>query len=185
MLHDTVSGLFRVINRRPTFQVYGRTCDEADWHVIDVYATRRRDISSRLPLWRGTCITWTSRVIAVGRDFAALLVREQMHQPASRTHPLAVAGGRLRDWRRRLAAGASSQPSASEVMAHEIGHTGQGRRMGWLYWPVGASVTLFREGPRWWNRFENEASATGLFGGIVNGSVDEEFWGEATQPRSR
>lgn len=32
-----------------------------------------------------------------------------------------------------------------------------------------------REGQRWWNHFENQASEEGLFGGIVNGSVCPEM----------
>ena len=170
MLHDAVSALIRWAGSPPSFQVYGRASYEADWHRIDVIATRRRDLSSRLPFWRGTCTTWTSRVIAVGRDFAAAVLREQRREPASREHPLAVTGGRLHHGR-PFGAG---PPSAGEVLAHEIGHTAQARRLGALYWPAVGSVTLFREGPHWWNRFENEASATGLFGGIVSGSVRAE-----------
>ncbi|HTK77762.1 MAG TPA: hypothetical protein VL371_21020 [Gemmataceae bacterium] len=175
MLHDVASVVLRGLSGPPAFQVYGRGRREADWHVLDVYATHRRDRSGRLPLWRGTCITWTSRVIAVGWDFAAVVLAEQARAPASRERPVVVAGGRLRDWRPRVASGASSQPSASEVLAHEIGHTAQARRMGLVYWPLGGAVTLFREGPHWWNHFENQASATGLFGGIVNGSVSAEL----------
>lgn len=177
MLPDVVSALIRRVGSPPCFQVYGKASYEADWHRIDVYATRRRDVSSRLPLWRGTCITWTSRAIAVGRDFAAAVLREQRREPASWDHPVVVSGGRLR---RGRPFGAGS-PSASEVLAHEIGHTAQARRLGLLYWPAVGSVTLFREGPRWWNRFENEASATGLFGGIVSGSVSAELLREMGQ----
>jgi hypothetical protein len=175
MLHDVASAVVRRLSGPPVFQVYGRGLREADWHVLDVYASHRRDRAGRLPLWRGTCITWTSRVIAVGWDFAAMLLAEQAREPASRDRPVVVAGGRLRDWRPRVAAGASSQPSASEVLAHEIGHTAQARRMGLVYWPLGGAVTLFREGPHWWNHFENQASETGLFGGIVNGSVNTQL----------
>jgi hypothetical protein len=171
MLHNAVSAVFRRFNAAPCFRVYGRANYEPDWHVIDVYATHRRDAASRWPLWCGTCITWTSGVIAVGWDFAECVLREQMREPASRDRPVAVAGGRLRDWHCRLDAGASSQPSASEVLAHECGHTAQARWMGLVYWPVGGAVTLFREGRHWWNHFENQASATGQFGGIVNDSV--------------
>jgi hypothetical protein len=171
MLHDAVSAVLRRLSGPPCFRVYGRAIYEPDWHVIDIYATHRRDLASRWPLWSGTCITWTAGVIAVGWDFAACVWREQMNDPASRERPVEVAGGRLRDWRRRLAAGASSQPSASEVLAHECGHTAQARRLGVVYWPLGGAVTLFREGPHWWNHFENQASATGQFGGIVSGSV--------------
>ncbi len=173
MLHDAVSAVIRRFAGPPCFRVYGRASYEPDWHVIDVFATHRRDALARWPLWRGTCITWTAGVIAVGWDFAACVLREQMRDPASRERPVVVAGGRLRDGQRRLAAGASSQPLASEILAHECGHTGQARRMGFVYWPVGGAVTLFREGPHWWNRFENQASATGQFGGIVSGSVSE------------
>lgn len=52
-----------------------------------------------------------------------------------------------------------------------------GAAVGWLYWPTGALFTLWREGPHWWNHFENQASEQGLFSGIVNGSVDEELMG--------
>ena len=66
-------------------------------------------------------------------------------------------------------------PSASEILAHECGHTAQARRLGALYLPLGAAFTLFREGPAWYNHFENQASAEGLFGGIVGGSVCAEL----------
>lgn len=122
-------------------------------------------------MFRGTCITWTSGIIAVGWDFAENLLREQMAEPASRDHPVEVAGGRLHDLRRRTDANALPWASASEVMAHEIGHTWQGRRLGLVYWPIGAVFTLWREGPHWYNHFENQASEEGLFGGIVSGSV--------------
>jgi hypothetical protein len=98
-----------------------------------------------------------------------------VNQPASREHPVEVAGGRLNDGPRRQAAGGPSFPGASEVLAHECGHTWQVRRLGLAYWPVVGAVTLFREGPHWWNHFENQASETGLFGGIVNGSVCTEL----------
>ena len=55
------------------------------------------------------------------------------------------------------------------------GHTWQALRLGWLYLPTGGLFTLFREGPHWWNRFENRASDQGQFGGIVNGSVCPEL----------
>jgi hypothetical protein len=183
MLHDAVSAVLRVVGGRPAFRIYGRASYEPEWHVIDVFSTRRRDVASRWPLWRGTCITWAAGAIAVGRDFAAMVLAEQMREPASREWPVVVAGGRLLDWRRRLPAGAASQPSASEVLAHECGHTGQARRMDFLYWPLGATLTLFREGEKWWNCFENEASATGQFGGIVDGSVDERLLAAVRNPR--
>jgi hypothetical protein len=74
-----------------------------------------------------------------------------------------------------MAAGASSQCSASEVLAHECGHTQQPAYLYDLYLPVVGTVTLLREGPHWWNYFENQASEQGLFGGIVNGSVCAEL----------
>ena len=43
--------------------------------------------------------------------------------------------------------------------------------MGIVYLPTGALFTLWREGPHWWNWFENAASEQGQFGGIVPGSV--------------
>lgn len=171
MLNEIVTALIRAASGRPCFRIHGRAAGEVDWRTIDIFATHRRDFESRWPLWRGACITWTSQVIAVGWDFARTIVEEQSREPVSREHPLSVFGGRLNDWRPRVKAGASSQPSASEILAHECGHTGQAHRWGGLYWPVGGAFTLFREGPHWWNRFENQASETGQFGGIVNGSV--------------
>jgi hypothetical protein len=171
VFHQTVSSLYRAFRGPPSFRVYGKAAYERDWHMIDVYATHWRDCGSRWPLFRGTCITWTSSIIAVGCDFAEQLLREQLDEPVSREFPLVVAGGRLRDGRLRSAACGPSFPSASEVMAHECGHTGQARRMGFLYWLIGAMVTQCREGKYVWNRFENQASETGMFGGIVKGSV--------------
>jgi len=107
----------------------------------------------------------------VGWDFARQVLREQAAAPASGDRPVEVAGGRLRDRARREAAGASPFAGASEVLAHECGHTWQARRLSLAYWIVGAAVTLLREGPHWWNHFENQASEEGQFGGIVNGSV--------------
>ena len=131
MLHDAVSGLFRRF-ARPCFRIHGRANYEPDWHVIDIYASHRRDFAARWSLWRRTCITWTANVIAVGWDFAEAVLQEQSNEPASRTRPLTVAGGcSSPDWRPRVAVGASSQPSPCEVLAHECGHTGQGlRRLG-------------------------------------------------------
>lgn len=171
MVDQLLSWWLRRIGGAPCFQVHGKGKTEADWRLIHVFATHRRSLESRWPLWRGTCITWARDVIVVGWDFAERLVEEQARVPASREHPVEVAGGRLCDWQRRMKAGASSQCSASEVMAHECGHTEQIRWMRDLYLPVVGSVTLFREGPHWWNYFENNASETGQFGGIVNGSV--------------
>jgi hypothetical protein len=72
-------------------------------------------------------------------------------------------------------AGGPSFPSASEILAHEIGHTWQAVRLGPFYLPLVGSVTLFREGPHFWNHFENQASEQGRFGGIVNGSACGEL----------
>ncbi len=155
----------------PAFRIYGKTRREADWRVIDVFATPRRNHDSPWPLWRGCCITWTAEVIAVGWDYAEALVREQAADPASRVQPVEVAGGRLGDARRRVSAGGEPWPSLSEILAHEVGHTGQTRRLWVGYLPVVGALTLFREGARWWNFFENQASEEGQFGGIVSGSV--------------
>lgn len=145
--------------------------------MVHVFATPRRNIDSRWPLWAGACITWTDEVIVVGCDFAKHVYREQSERPASRDHPIEVAAGRLSDASRRIAAGASTIASASEVLAHECGHTWQARRLGAFYLPVVGSVTLFREGRHAWNHFENQASEIGQFGGIVNGSVSSRVIG--------
>jgi hypothetical protein len=171
MLHEAVSAAFRWFGRRPAFRIYGRATYEPEWHLIDVFASHRRDLTSHWPHLGGTCVTWTANAVAVGWDFTEFVIREQTREPASRQRPVVVSGGRLRYAR----PGDLGPPTASEVLAHECGHTGQARRMGVWYWPLGAAFTLFREGGRWWNRFENEASATGQFGGIVNGSVDERL----------
>lgn len=175
MVDRLVSAWFRYLGGSPAFRIHGRSRRETDWRVLDVYATRRRDSDSRWPLSDGTCITWTSEVIAVGWDFAEAVLREQAVAPASRENPVEVRGGRIRDLQRRVAAGAQSDASASEILAHECGHTRQVRQLGILYWPVVGSVTLFREGPHFWNYFENQASEEGQFGGIVNGSVCSEL----------
>jgi hypothetical protein len=173
MFNRLLTGWFRWLGGPPAFRVYGKARPEAAWRVVGVHATHRRDQDTRWPavLFRGTCITWTDEVIAVGWDFAEQVLREQAECPASREHPAEVAGGRLRGSARRLAAGGTFYPGASEVLAHECGHTWQVRRLGLAYWPLGGALTLFREGAHWWNAFENQASAQGQFGGIVNGSV--------------
>lgn len=160
---------------RRCFQLWGKGANETEWRVIDLYATARRDADSPwpAPFWRGTCITWGAAVIEVGWDFARLVYQEQAEDPASRDRPVRVAAGRLTDVQRRSAAGARPYPTASEILAHECGHTAQARRMGLSYWPIGATFTLFREGHGFWHAFENEASEHGVFGGIVNGSVRE------------
>jgi hypothetical protein len=170
------TALVRLTARR-AFSVYGRDRREKEWRVIDVFATRLRDRDSRwpAPFFRGTCITWSASAVCVGEDFAEDVLREQIDQPASREHPVEVTGGRIGDPRRRLAAGGEAWASSSEVLAHECGHTYQARRLSWLYLPAGALFTLWREGPRWYNAFENHASERGQFGGIVNGSVRAEL----------
>ncbi len=175
MVDPLLSRWLRWLGGTPCFRIHGKSKQETDWRLIDVYATARRDFDSRWPLWRGTCITWTSQVIVVGWDFAETLLREQQRWPASREHPVEVGGGRLGQPRRRLAAGAPAHCSASEVLAHECGHTAQPLRLGPLYLPLVGSVTLFREGEHWWNHFENQASEQGQFGGLVNGSVCAEL----------
>src|SRR5579885_3037310 len=173
MFNQLASRAMRQLSSRPCFHIYGKARSESVWRTIGVYATHRRDGDSRWPpyLFRGTCITWTAEVIAVGWDFAEEVLREQISEPASREHPLEVAAGRIRDAHRRAAVGAMQFASAREILAHECGHTWQMLRLGMLYWPIGGAFTLFREGPHWWNRFENQASEIGHFGGIVNGSV--------------
>jgi hypothetical protein len=172
MFNEAVTYGFRLAGT-PCFRIYGKARREPDWRVIDVFATHRRDGDSRWPpyLFRGTCITWTASVIAVGWDFAAEVLREQAGEPSSRERPVEVAGGRLRDPSRRQAAGGNPFPSSSEILAHECGHTRQALRLGVAYLPTGALLTLFREGPHFYNHFENQASEQGQFGGIVSGTV--------------
>jgi len=171
MVDRLLSAWLAWLGGAPCFRVYGKSRREYEWRIIDVFATEQRNLESRWPLWRGTCITWTSRIVVVGWDFAESVLREQADDPAARSRPVEVAGGRIRGTERRLAAGGPSFASASEVLAHECGHTLQARRLGFLYLPVVGSVTLFREGKHWWNHFENQASEDGMFGGIVTGSV--------------
>jgi hypothetical protein len=174
MFNPIATTWLRVLDR-PCFRIHGKARREGDWRIIDVFATRRRNDDSSWPpfLWRGTCVTWTMSAIAVGWDFAEEVLREQVNEPASRDRPVEVAGGRLHDLQRRLAAGGAPWASASEVLAHECGHTWQASRLSWAYLPLGAMFTWYREGRHWWNGFENQASEEGLFGGIVNGSVCE------------
>src|SRR5262245_25144319 len=177
MFDATLSALLRRLGGTPCFRIYGKGAPERDWRVIDVFATPRRNVDSRWALCRGTCTTWTPEVVVVGWDHALAVLREQASEPASRLNPVVVAGGRLCDRERRLQSGAGAWASVSEVLAHECGHTWQARRMrtGLLYLPVVGSVTLFGEGPRLWNHFENQASEIGLFGGLVNQSVSREL----------
>jgi hypothetical protein len=175
MIDECLSDCLRWLGGGPCLRVHGKARSEKAWRVIDVFATVRRNQDSRWPLWRGTCVTFTSQVIVVGWDFARALLREQSTWPTARGCPVEVAGGRLRDWRRRLQLGAGETPSCSEIIAHECGHTWQALRMGPAYLPLVGSVTLFHEGPYPWCHFENEASAVGQFGGIVKGSVCPEL----------
>ncbi|HEY7426359.1 MAG TPA: hypothetical protein VH682_19155 [Gemmataceae bacterium] len=177
MFNRLATSVLRRLGGPPCFQIYGRASRESAWRIIGVHATRRRNSDSRWPkyLFRGTCVTWTAEVIAVGWDFAADVLCEQASEPASRDRPLSVAAGRLRDYLRRADAGAPPFVSASELLAHECGHTWQVLRLGLLYLPIVGAFTLFREGPHWWNHFENQASEQGQFGGIVNGTVNPEL----------
>jgi hypothetical protein len=163
MLDEMLDPWLRWWGGTPCFRIYGKTRTEITWRIIDVFGTARRDRHSRWPLWRGACTTWSAEVIAVGWDFARAVIREQAERPVSPHHPLEVEGGRL--WR------PARQFSAGEILAHEIGHTWQALRLGPFYLPLVGAVTLFREGPHPWNRFENEASALGQYGGLVPGSV--------------
>lgn len=171
MWNDLLTRWLQRLGGAPCFRIYGKARAESDWRVVDVYATHRRNARSRWPLWRGTCITWTDRVIVVGWDFAERIVAEQAAAPASRQFPVAVAAGRIRDRQRRVASGAGERASASEVLAHECGHTWQALRLGAAYLPLVGALTLFREGRYAWNHFENQASEQGEFGGLVSGSV--------------
>jgi hypothetical protein len=175
MLNRLVNAWFRRSDNPPCFRIYGKARWETAWRVIDVFASHPHDVHSRWPLMRGACVTWSDRVIVLGWDFAEVVVLEQRQNPVGRDAPLEVAGGRLGDAARRQAVDGRSFPTASEVLAHEIGHTAQALRLGIFYLPVVGSLTLYREGPHWWNHFENQASEQGQFGGIVNGSVCDEL----------
>ena len=160
-----IDPLLRLISGPPAFRIYGKAKCETDWRIVDVFAHSRRDAMAGWPLIRGTCITWSARFIAVGTDFAEMVLREQFLEPASRENPVEVASGRLRFGRSPDAR--PSYPLASEILAHECGHTYQARRLWPAYLLTGAGFTWWREGSRWWNWFEDEASAIGQFGGIV------------------
>lgn len=175
MLDDWLTDWFRWLGGAPCCRIFGKARREPDWRIIDLYATPRRAADSQWPLWKGTCITWTARVIVVGSDFARTLLREQIAEPASRWNPVSPAGGRLHDRLRRAEVGADEFPTAAEVAAHECGHTWQALRLGLAYLPLVGAVTLFREGPHPWNHFENEASEEGQFGGLVPNSVSSTW----------
>jgi hypothetical protein len=172
MLADLTHAWFRWLGGSPCFRVHAKGRRENTWRVVDVFASHRRDMDSRWPPpWRGTCIAWGARVIAVGWDFAEEVLREQAVRPASRERPVEVVGGRLRADEPRPVVLSDGVLTASQILAHECGHTAQAVRLGCLYWPVGAAFTCWGEGRRWWNWFENQASEEGQLGGIVNGSV--------------
>jgi hypothetical protein len=117
------------------------------------------------------CTCWSADLIAVGLDFAQDLLAAEGVWQVTREQPVMVVGGSLTDSARRRLAGGLPHPSAAELLAHEIGHTLQARRYRLLYLPLVGTVTRFGEGPHWWNRFDNEASAFGPFGGIVPGCM--------------
>lgn len=155
----------------PAFRVYGKARAEKDWRIIDVYASARRNGDSRWPVWRGACTCWSAGLIGVGWDFARDLLDDSATWTISRERPRTVAAGCLSDTRRRSEAGAPACPTEAEILAHEIGHTAQARRFRVLYVPIVGPLTWFGEGRHFWNRFENDASAQGQFGGIVPDSV--------------
>jgi hypothetical protein len=173
MLNELWTEWLRQRGDKPCFRIYGKARPELEWRIIDVCATTRRNMGSGWPLWDGTCVTWSDQIISVGWDFAESVLREQSQNPASRQHPIQVTGGRIRDPARRKSPREYSP--ASEILAHECGHTWQALRLHSLYLPFVGMVTLFREGPHPWNYFENQASELGQFGGIVNGSVCPEL----------
>ena len=197
MLNELWTDWLRWRGGPPCFRIYGKARPERQWRIIDVYATSRRNVGSGWPLWGGTCVTWSAEIVAVGWDFAESVLREQSHLPSSRQYPVEVSQGRIlgrrvaRPEALRRACGPSDSPtpfedsgratppssvaSASEVLAHECGHTWQALRLRSLYLPYVGAVTLFREGPHSWNYFENQASELGQFGGIVEGSVCPEL----------
>ncbi|MFO0840800.1 MAG: hypothetical protein U0797_00155 [Gemmataceae bacterium] len=112
------------------------------WRILDVYAAHRRDADSHRPrkLFRGTCITWTSSVIAVGWDFAETLLQEQRLAPASRDHLVEVAGGRPSTWRRRLGLGLGRvRPPARYWRTRSATPGRASAAAGALYWSAGAA----------------------------------------------
>jgi hypothetical protein len=176
MFDAALSRLLKRFGARPCLRVYGKARHENNWRVIDVASSPRRNCGSEWPLMRGTCITLTSSLIVVGWDFARGFMAEQIHAPASPECAVLVHGGRLHNMRHREKAGVFAGCSYSEVMAHECGHTAQAIRLGAGYLPLVGAVTLFREGERWWNHWENDASAHGMMGGIVEIVTPIEKW---------
>jgi hypothetical protein len=172
-----LSWLMRRFGGQPAFRIYGKGQSESTWRTIDVFASRRRNLDSRWPFFGATCITWSDSIVAVGWDFAESVIREQMANPASRDRRVILANGQLHPERFSNGLGSSRRLlTGSEILAHECGHTVQARRFGFAYLVVGATFTWWREGSRWWNWFENEASAIGQFGGIISESVHAELW---------
>jgi hypothetical protein len=176
MIDVAITRCLRKFGGAPCLRIHGKARYEAQWRLIDVVATARRNWGSGWPLMQGTCITWTSSIIVVGWDFARGFLAEQIHDPASRNAAVGVLGGRLKNGERRAEAGASPLCSYSEVMAHECGHTAQAIRLGAAYLPLVGAVTLFREGNHFWNHWENDASAQGLMGGISEVTIPVEQW---------
>jgi hypothetical protein len=172
MLNELWTDWLRYWGGPPCFRIYGKTRPESQWRIIEIHATSRRNLGSGWPLWDGTCVTWSSQIISVGWDFAESVLQEQSECPASRQHPVEVTGGRIRDQSGRKR---TKILPASEILAHECGHTWQAQRLHSLYLPFVGMVTLFREGPHPWNYFENQASELGQFGGIVKESVCPEL----------
>jgi hypothetical protein len=176
MFDRAFTGFLRRYGAQPCLRIYAKGKAEPDWRVVDLVALERRNHRSGWPFFQGSCTTWSSSVIGVGWEFALAFFEEQVARPASREHPIEVSGGRLRIASRRRKALASPYPSFSEVVAHECGHTAQAIRLGAAYLPLVGSVTLLREGERWWNRWENDASEQGLFGGIAEIVTPIERW---------
>ena len=176
MIDAAITRGLRKFGGVPCLRILGKARYEAQWRLIDVVATSRRNRGSGWPLMQGTCITWTSQIIVVGWDFVRGFLAEQIHHPASRNAPVEVLGGRLHNCKRRAEAGASHRCSYSEVMAHECGHTAQAIHLGAAYLPLVGAVTLFREGNHFWNHWENDARAQGLMGGIAEVRIPVEQW---------
>lgn len=177
-----LTALIRRLSGPPAFRIYGKTRREIAWRTIDIYATHRRNRNSSWPLWRGTCTCWSAELVAVGWDFAVDVVSDPAAWQTSRDNPLMVAGGGFTKLSERIKLGAPVVPQRVEILAHEVGHTIQALRLGLVYLPLVGALTLFGEGPHWWNRFENEASVEGQFGGIIPGSVCDELQYRTVSP---
>ena len=166
VLHETVSNVYRSLFGPPCFQVYGKGRFKRDWHIVDVYTSRRRDCGSGWPFFSGTCITWTASVIAVGQDFAEQLLREQSTEPASQGNPVLVEGAAYTTSTADLPPLPSLFPPLRKSWLTNAATPP--RPAVWVVFMADwCQCELFRQGPHWWNRFENEASEIGRFGGIV------------------